>query len=132
VIAEHRDVFQQESDHALTFSVRRLSIAPEPGEVGGQGQNASAFFLAEQAAISLALAFVLLLILRQRAEFLVSIGLQGIGHQAVRRVHMPVTALGQLSFIVNALHLGAAEAIRFLRPRLTSTCIVPLVPIQLP
>jgi len=98
----------------FSFALRGRRVAPEAGEVDGQGQDLRSFVLIEEQALGLVLAVVLLLGGTQGAQFCVPVGFQGISDEPVVGVDAQVAALGQLCLVASAFDLLPAQTVGFL------------------
>src|SRR6266446_6617200 len=74
-----------------------------------------------QKPILFAPARVLLFSLGQSTQFVIPIGLQGIGHQSVIGIDLHISALSQVCFITSALDLFLTQPVCFLEPGLKQT-----------
>jgi len=73
---------------------------------------------ADRRPVSLALVLIFLLSVFEDPELFVPIGLESVSYQAVGRVHLHITSLGQLHLISSAIDLCSPKTVRFLQTRL--------------
>jgi hypothetical protein len=111
------DVLEEDADHTLALTLRSGGLAPESGEVGGEGEDLFALLSVEDEAIGLPPALVVLISGGQRPKLLVPIHLQGVGYQPVVGVDAQLATLGQFGFAVP----GASRA-RPLNTRFNTRC----------
>src|ERR1700728_933767 len=105
-------------DHAFSFPIRHAWIAPYLRKVGGQREDRRALLLIEQLAILGALLFTDLLCFCQQFQLAIPVCLEGIGYQAVIRIHAKIAASRALSVIACPLHLLLPQPVGFIQPRL--------------
>jgi hypothetical protein len=110
-VAEERDIFDQQPQHALALACRRPRIVPHPREVGDQGLNPLAVVTAELMPIGLRHARVFVLERREPGEFLIPLLLERIGDEPMLRTHEHELALGKLGFFASTLDLRPMQAI---------------------
>ena len=89
------DVLDKEPEHPLALPHRRLRIAPELREVGGEREDLGALLGVDDLPIGDALPLVFLLRGGERAQALVPLGLQRVRHETVVRIDLHVTAAGE-------------------------------------
>jgi hypothetical protein len=77
----------------------------------GQGCNTRTLLLTDCSQIILAPLLILLLSGIERPKFVVPIGLQGIGYQPVRGVHVKIPSLGCIGFVSGALDCFLAQSV---------------------
>jgi len=77
------DVFDEQADHAFAFALGGAGVAPERGEVGGKGDDASTFIVGEACPVGVCCLFVVVLGGGELSQGLVPVGLEGVGHETV-------------------------------------------------
>jgi transposase len=105
------DVLDKEPEHPLALPHRRLRIAPELREVGGEREDLGALLGVNDLPIGDALPLVVLLRGGERAQALVPLGFQRVRHETVVRIDLHVTAAGEIRVVPGALNLFGAQAI---------------------
>jgi hypothetical protein len=111
VLAEQRNVFDQEPQHALAFTRRRPRIVPHSRQIGDEALNPVAVVTTELGPISLRLACVLVLELRQSGELLIPLLLERVGDQPVFGPDEHELTLSERGLFTSALDLRPLEAI---------------------
>jgi len=111
LVLEEGDVVEEEADDPFSVSVRGARGAPEPGEVGGQGEDAGPLLWTRLHPVGLALALGVFLGLVKVAKPGVPFALEDVGHQAVVGVDAQVAGLGEVGFVAGALDVLGSEPI---------------------
>ena len=110
------DVLDQEPDHALAFALGDGRVTPQPRKISGQGQDLLSLAGLQGAPVGVPSAFVVVLGVAQRTQFLVPFGFERLGHQAVVGVDGEVAALGELGFVAGPVHLLVSQVVGLLGP----------------
>jgi hypothetical protein len=113
-VFEERHVLQQQPHQTLALAVRRLRILPEPWKVMRQGCDTRTLLFVDLSPIVFALV-ILLLGCMQRPQFVVPVGLEGIGYETVRWIYVKVASLSQVSLIPGSLNLLVAQTVHFIQ-----------------
>src|SRR6266568_8035667 len=80
-----------------------------------QGCYTRTLLFADLSPIVFALLFILLLGSMQGPQFVVPVSLEGIGYQPVRRIHVKVASLSQISLIPGSLDLLLAQTVHLIQ-----------------
>ena|SRR3989442_255600 len=80
-----------------------------------QGRDTRTLLFADRCLIILALLLILLLSGIQCPKFVVPVGLDGIGYQPVRRVHVQVAPLSQIGLIPGSFDLLLAQPVHLIQ-----------------
>src|SRR5712691_9355909 len=80
-----------------------------------QGRDTRTLLFADRSPIVFALLLILLLGSMQCPQFVVPVGLEGISYQPVRRIHVKVASLSQISLILGSLDLLLAQTVHLIQ-----------------
>jgi len=111
VIAEQRDILDQEPQDALALTRWRPWIVPHSRQIGDEALNPFAVGGPELGPIRLRRACALVLERRESGELLIPLLLERIGDQPMFGPDEHELALGELGFFTSALDLRALQAI---------------------
>ena len=115
VVPYQGHIFQEKADHPFALPARCGRVTPETRKIGGHGEECAPLLCAQLVTICLAPVFIFLLRLGQRAQFVVPIGFEGIGHQPVVRIDAEVTVLSEFGLVSCSLDVCPAQSVRFLQ-----------------
>jgi len=87
ILADQRDIFEQQSYHPFAFAVGHGGIAPQLWEAMGQREDRRSLLVIDDFPILFSLTFTKLLRFSQHLQFAILIGLERIGYEPVVGVH---------------------------------------------
>jgi len=103
------DIFDEQSDHALSLPLWSRRICPQGGEVARKGTNLRLVLVAQRGSCCVARPVVLVLRVGELAQRVVPVRFQGVGHQSVVGVDAEVAPAGCLSLVAGPLDLAAPQ-----------------------
>ena len=112
-LLDQRDVLDEQSKHALALTLGRLRIAPDGGEVVGQGEDAASLFVTDGQPVGGALPLVVLSSFVEGAQSCVPVGFQRVSDESIGRVHVHVALAGEVCFVLCSLDLTVAQTVGF-------------------
>jgi len=110
-LLEEGDVLDEEREHPFALARWGTGVAPDGGEIGGEGEDALALRVAEGEPAGRALAVILLLGGGQGTEPRVPVSLQRVGNQSVGGIHQHVAVPGVVGLVLGAFDLPMTQTV---------------------
>jgi hypothetical protein len=103
---------------AIRFFSRsgRPGVAPQAWHVGGETEDLLASVVVQFLRVGRRLLRVARVSLGEGAQFVVPVGFEGIGHQAMLGIDPPIPSLREVRLVAGVLELLAAQAVHLLGP----------------